>query len=75
MIQAVKQLVTVQADGLIQVRVPEFKQGTIAEVIVLQSSEPTKKITLTSFIGRGKGCFSTAKEADVFIRRERQSWE
>jgi hypothetical protein len=39
MIQAVKQHVTVQADGLIQIRVPEFRPGTIAEVIVLESSE------------------------------------
>ena len=75
MIQAVKQRVTVQADGLIQIHVPEFKPGTIAEVIVLDSSEETKKTSLTSFIGKGKGSFATAQEADAFIRKERNSWE
>jgi hypothetical protein len=75
MIQAVKQHVTVQADGLIQIHVPEFKPGTIAEVIVLDSSEQVKKTTLTSIIGNGRGCFATAEEADTFIRKERKSWK
>ena len=74
MIQAVKQHVTVQADGLIQIRVPEFRPGTIAEVIVLESSEQKGKNTLTSFIGKGPGCFATPEEADEFMRKERQSW-
>jgi hypothetical protein len=75
MIQAFKQQVKVQADGLIQIHVPEFKAGTIAEVIVLESSEQGKKTTLTSIIGKGRGCFPTAEEADAFIRKERNSWE
>ncbi|MFH0958319.1 MAG: hypothetical protein V1897_06410 [Pseudomonadota bacterium] len=48
MVQALKQSVTVQADGLIQIHVPEFKPRTIAEVIVLDSSEEVKQISLTS---------------------------
>lgn len=75
MFQAVKQHVTVQADGLIQIHVPEFKPGTIAEVIVLDSVEQAPKTTLTSIIGKGQGCFATAEEADAFIRKERKSWE
>ena len=71
MIQAVKQRVTVQTDGLIQIHVPEFKPGTIAEVIVLDSSEQVEKTNLTSFIGLGRGSFSTPEEADAFIRKER----
>ena len=49
MIQAVKQRVTVQADGLIQIHVPEFKPGTIAEFIVLDSSEEAKQTQLNQF--------------------------
>jgi hypothetical protein len=75
MIQAVKQRVTVQADGLIQIHVPEFKHGTIAEVIVLDSSEEAKQTSLTSFIGKGQGSFATAQEADAFIRKERKALE
>jgi hypothetical protein len=49
MIQAVKKRVTVQADGLIQIHVPEFKHGTIAEFIVLDSSEEAKQTQLNQF--------------------------
>jgi hypothetical protein len=75
MIHAVKQHVTVQSDGLIQISVPEFKPGTVAEVIVLESSEQAKKTLIGSFIGKGKGAFATAEDADAFVRKERQSWE
>ena len=75
MIHAVRHHVTVQADGLIQVHVPEFKAGTLAEVIILESSEPVGKRVMGEFIGKGRGCFATAEEADAFIRNERLSWE
>jgi len=29
---------------------------------------------LTSFMGKGKGCFANAAEIDAFIRSERDSW-
>jgi len=75
MIQAVRQHVTVQAGGLIEIRVPEFRPGTVAEVIVLESSEQKGKNALTNFIGKGSGCFATPEEADAFMRKERQSWD
>lgn len=73
--QAVKRQVTVQAGGVIEIRVPEFTPGTVAEVIVLESFEPRPERTLTSFIGKGKGCFTTPEEADAFLRKERQLWD
>jgi len=75
MVHAVRQHVTVQPDGIIQIHVPEFKAGTIAEVIVLESSEHIGKRAIASFIGKGQGCFATAQEADAFIRNERLSWK
>jgi hypothetical protein len=75
MIHAVRHHVTVQEDGLIQVHVPEFKAGTIAEVIILESSEQVGKRAIAGFIGKGRGCYATAEEADAFIRNERFLWE
>jgi len=75
MVHAVRQHVTVQPDGIIQIHVPEFKAGTIAEVIILESSEHVGKRAIASFIGKGQGCFATAQEADAFIRNERLSWK
>ena len=59
--------------GLIQIYVPEFEPGTIADVIVLAQSDTRKKRSLTSIIGKGQGCFACAEEADAFIRKERES--
>ena len=75
MIHAIRQHVTVQPDGLIPIHVPEFKAGTIAEVIILESFEPVGKRAMASFIGKGQGCFATAQEADAFIRNVRLSGE
>lgn len=70
-----KNQVTVLPDGLIQMYVPELKAGTIAEVIVLESSKEGEKRSLVTIIGKGRGCFSTSDEADTFIAHERRSWE
>ena len=75
MIHAIKKQVTVQADGSIQLYVPEFKAGTIAEVIVLESSEQVGKRSMVNIIGKGRGCFASPEEADSFIVNERLSWE
>ena len=75
MVHAVRQHVTVQPDGIIQIHMPEFKAGTIAEVIIMESSEHVGKRAIASFIGKGQGCFATAQEADAFIRNERLSWK
>ena len=54
MIHANKKHATVQADGSIQIYVPEFKAGTIAEDIVLESSEKGEKQSLVNMIGKGQ---------------------
>jgi hypothetical protein len=46
-----------QADGSIRIYVPEFKAGTIAEVIILESSEQVEKRSMVVLIGKGRGSF------------------
>jgi hypothetical protein len=75
MIHAIKKLATVQDDGSISVYVPELKKGTVAEVIILESSEPVKTRTISSIIGTGKGGYSSPDESDAFILNERSSWD
>jgi hypothetical protein len=81
MVAAIKQTVTVGPGGVVQVTSPELQPGTRAEVIVLvqsvdQKSEPSAdEAPLTSFIGSGKGSFSSIEEADAFIRNERDAWD
>jgi len=75
MIQAIKKEVIILQGGRIEFSSPELKPGVRAEVIVvipdLQSSGPK----LTSFIGKGKGAFTKATDADEFLRQERDKWE
>jgi len=76
MTTAIKQIVTVQPGGLIEIRSPELTVGARAEVIILlEDSNPPPERSLRSIIGAGKGSFATPEEADAFIRRERETWE
>jgi hypothetical protein len=73
--QAIRQHVTVQSDGLIQICVPELKPGTVAEVIILDSAEHPPKKRLADTIGKGRGAYATPDEATAFVRKERDAWE
>ena len=72
--QAIRHLVTIQPDGLIHIRVPELKPGTIAEVIILDSGKIPPKSAMASLIGKGRSAFASHEAVDTFIRRERDSW-
>jgi hypothetical protein len=74
MFHAIRKFVTVQDDSSIRLFVPEFRKGTTAEVIILESSEPMKSRSLTSIIGKGRGCYASPEEVDRFIEHERNSW-
>lgn len=76
MVAAIRQRVTVQAGGVIEVRSPELRPGDSADVIILVEppiAEPQPP--LVSFIGSAKGSFASVAEADAFIRNERDTWE
>ena len=72
---AIRQRVTVQPGGVIELRSSELPPGSQADVIVLLETSPAPEQPLASFIGAGKGCFSDAAEVDAFIRAERDAWD
>ena len=72
---ALRQRVTVKHGGLIEFRSPELSEGTTAEVIVIvDSSNDAAPPRLADFIGKARGGFASAAEADEFIGRERDAW-
>ncbi len=76
MVAAIKQTVTVQPGGVIEVRSIDLKEGTTAEVIVLvESLDPSERRTLTSFIGSAKGSFKSRAEVDAYVRGLRYEWD
>ena len=75
MLHAVRQRVTIGQDGTISLHVPELKPGSLADVIILEAPDQKPKKGLTSFIGKGRGCYKSVDEVDDFIRNERISWD
>ena len=75
MTQAIREHVTVEREGVIEIHHPALAVGTQAEIIVLVEQSAAEVPSLTSFIGRGKGSFANAAEVDAFIRAERDAWE
>ncbi len=76
MLNAIKQQVTIPPDGVIKISSKEFQPGSQAEIIViLKQLPPSPPQGLLRFMGKGKGAFATPKQADAFIRGERDSWE
>lgn len=43
--------------------------------IIKRGTKEKVKSNLSSYIGAGKGLFSSAEEADEFIRKERDLWD
>lgn len=73
MVQAIKQTVTIQPGGRIEVASSEFPVGAQAEVIVLVVRDvPSKRYA--DLIGSGSGSFATPEEVDAFLRQERDAW-
>lgn len=75
MIQTIKKEVTILQGGRVEFSSPELKPGVRAEVIVVIPDSQSVGPKLTSFIGKGKGAFTKATEADEFLRKERDKWE
>ena len=76
MLHAIKQQVIVPPDGVLKIYSKELQPGSQAEIIViLKQLPPPTPQGLLRFMGKGKGAFATPKQADSFIRGERDSWE
>jgi hypothetical protein len=74
MVTALKQIVTIQRGGRIEIHSSELPEGASVEVIVLVD-QPKRTVPLVSLIGKGQGSFNTPKSVDDFLREERDSWE
>jgi hypothetical protein len=75
MMNAIRQRVTVQPGGRIELYAPELEPGSHAEVIVLHESDKASgRRLLSALLGSGKGAFSGPEEADRFLSGERESW-
>lgn len=74
MVNAYKQIVIIQPGGRVVVASEELPEGRQAEVIVLVDRDARRK-SYANLFGSGKGAFSTPREADEFLRQERERWE
>jgi hypothetical protein len=75
MVQAIKEEVVVQPGGLIEIRRSDLPVGARAEVIVMIDQQVEGLPPMSSYVGKGKGCFANAAEVDAFLRAERDAWE
>ena len=75
MVRAIRQSVTVKPGGIVEVRSDELQAGAHAEVIVLIEPPQEPAAPLSSFVGAAPGSFSSPREADTFIRSERDAWD
>ena len=77
MMKAFREQVTVGAGGAIEIRNPALPEGASAEIIVMiEPPKPQAPLApLTSYLGKAKGVFATAEEADRFLSGERDAWE
>jgi hypothetical protein len=70
---AIKQTVTIQPGGRIEVVSGELPEGREAEVIILvDEARPRRRFT--DFIGTGQGLYADIQAADRAIREERDAW-
>ena len=74
MVTAVKQIVTIQPGGRVELSSDELREGQQAEVIVLVE-RPTSSKSYLALFGAGKGAFPDSETADAFLRLERDAWE
>ena len=75
MTRAIREHITVEHEGVIEIHHPELAVGTKAEVIVLVEPSAAEDRPLISFFGQAKGLFADANEIDAFLRSERDSWD
>ncbi len=74
MLNALRLRVLIKPGGVIELCAPELPEGVMADVIVIPEQPPSER-ALASYIGIGKGAFSSPEEADAFLRQERDAWD
>ena len=74
MVRTIRERVTVQEGGRIEIPSSALPAGARADVVVVLQSQGNSG-GLRDLIGKGRGCYATPEEADQFIRGERDAWE
>jgi len=79
MVRAIKEQVTVQPGGLVEIRRSDLPAGITVEVIVMidestNGGSGDRPGPFSSFFGSVRNCFRSGEEADAFIRAERDAW-
>ncbi|MBN1341260.1 MAG: hypothetical protein JXQ73_01195 [Phycisphaerae bacterium] len=74
MTEEIRQTVTIQSGGRVEVMSKDLPEGRQAEVIVRVKDETAPKSYLELF-GAGTGAFANPQVVDRFLRRERDAWE
>lgn len=77
MIESFRERVIIRPGGFIEIQNSALKEGTSAEVIVMiDTAEPDQnQPPLSSYLGKGKGVYGSAEEADRILTSERDAWE
>lgn len=75
MLNAIKQKVTVQPGGVVQIQSSELTPGSLAEVIVIRDMASAAHQPLAQLIGSAPGGFASPNEADAFLRHQRDAWQ
>ncbi len=75
MTRAIREHVTVEREGVIEIHHSALAVGASAEVVVLVRQPKGHDQPLISFIGKAKGCFVDAAGIDSFLRAEREAWD
>lgn len=71
--QAIRERVTIQPGGTIEIHRPELPTGAVAEVTIVVQQPQEEVPSLASLIGSARGLYGTRAEA--YLERERGSWE
>ncbi len=82
MTHTIREKAWIQPDGIIRLTSPDLPAaGVEAEVLVMfddpkpsRDPLPSSLPPLSSLIGSAKGAFSTAREVDEFLQKERDAW-
>lgn len=73
--EALREKVTIQPGGRIEVESRTLPEGLQAEIIVLLDDTVPRPVLMSAMIGAGKGCYNSPEDVDAFIRCERDAWE
>jgi len=71
----IRRKLIVDRAGVLEIRADELVPGATADVIVFVDAPQAPARTLVELIGSGKGLLATAREADEYIRKEREAWD